>query len=255
MLAIVAAVKEEIKDYVRRGKFQVEARDGPRRFYLSPSHPEVVVVEGGVGRSKAQEATRQLIDRYEPDFIVSAGFAGGVQPGFSPGDLVVCDRFLCLEGSPSTWTAGAANERATNDLAATNGVLDRSELEEEYQFRGCLSVPAIVSSSSTKEWIGVTFPVSVVDMESYWVNETAAEHGIAHVGVRAVLDPMEQSLPAFVASSMNDTGARRVVRAISTLASRPWEAPSLFGLAMKVSVASGSLGSFLIALKPGQVNA
>ena len=97
MRAIVAAFREEIRDYLKRGKFRVADRDDSLRFYYqSRLVPEVVVVEGGPGKQRAVDATEQLIERYNPDLIISAGFAGSVQEGIKTGDLFICDRLLSM---------------------------------------------------------------------------------------------------------------------------------------------------------------
>ena len=73
-------------------------RSGYLSYYLSKKHPDVVLVEGGIGRQRASEATRQLAERYELELIVSAGFAGGVQEGLSTGDVCLCERVMSIAG-------------------------------------------------------------------------------------------------------------------------------------------------------------
>jgi len=101
-----------------------------------------------------------------------------------------------------------------------------------------------------KAWIGATFPVGIIDMESYWVSEVAVAHGIRHMIVRSVLDPLEQTLPAFVGKAVDDESKRRWTHAVRYLATNPTHMPRLVRLAMQTRVARASLGRFLGGLAP-----
>ena len=249
MLGIISAFEEEVKDYLKRRDFRVVAREDSLRFHRSPSEPEVVVVAGGVGRRRAEMATRQLMERYSPDRIVSAGFAGGVKAGLSPGDLFVCDRVLSIEGPAAFWTAQDAKVSSEGQrIHLDNLIPNTSSADQPYALCGCLSVPYFISSISMKAWIGATFPVTIIDMESYWVSETAAALGVPNIVVRSVLDPMDQMLPDFVGDAVEDGSRPGWERAVKHIISKPAETPKLFHLANQVKVAGESLGAFLVRL-------
>ena len=241
MLAIVAAFKEEVHSYLKRGGFGLVDRDESVRFYQRKSDSRVVVAEGGAGRGGAQEVTRRVIEAYHPDFIVCAGFAGGVRRGLRPGDLFVCDRLMSIDGPTFSWQPASARELPPRDLDSE--VLDG--LRGDYARCSCLSVPWFVPSGSTKGWIGETLPVSIVDMESYWVSETAASLDIPHMVVRSVLDPVEQTLPAFVSRAVREGDGRKWTSALSYALRRPADLPALLRLPAQVRVASISLAEFL----------
>ena len=249
MLAIVAAFHEEVKDYLKRGHFQVAARDDYLRFYQSSSGPQVVV-EGGLGRERAEEATRQLIDRYKPGFIICAGFAGAVREGIKVGDLFICDRLMSIDGPAPLWRSEDVKEHSIDNAALVDnlvkGQTDPENAHQEYALGGCLSVPELVPSRSTKEWIGSTFSVDIIDMESYWVSEIAAAHGIPHAVVRSVLDTMEQTLPVFVGAAVHK--GKRWGHAVKYMLANPTEAPKLITLASQARIARASLGRFLATL-------
>jgi len=251
LLAIVVAFKEEVKDYLRRHNFKLVAHDKPLRFYESRQEPEVVVVDGAFGRRRAEEATREIVQRYRPDYIVSAGFAGGTRKGLRPGDLFICNRLMTMEGPASLWGVESLNEKPPLEVALPQWVIERDEPDrEEIEYGGCMSVTQLVPSSHMKEWIGTTYSVSVIDMESYWVSETAASYGVPHVVVRSVLDPLEQTLPKFVSDTVSDEDPHRWRRAITYLATHLSETPKLLRLPQQVNAASASLDRFLAQLAP-----
>ena len=252
MLAIIAAFKEEVNEYLKRGDFRVVARHESLRFYQRPTDSSLVLVEGAVGRQRAEEATRQVIERYGPDFIVSAGFAGGVHPDVRLGDLFICDRLIAVEGPAALWRLDTLKERPPMDLSHLERLTDGEHAYQEYARCGCLSVSEFVPSSSMKAWIGTTFGVSIIDMESYWVSKIAVAHDIPHLVVRSVLDTAKETLPAFVGDTVRGEIVRRWVRAVKYMVSRPTEAPSLIRLATQVKVAGKSLSDFLAALDTTQ---
>jgi nucleoside phosphorylase len=202
-----------------------------------------------VGGRSAQEATTDLLERFDPDLIVSAGFAGGVRTGINTGDLFVCDRLMSLEGPPAYWRSGDARERISDYRPSPEEIFDRVDgAYQEYALGGCLSLPQFVTSSSMKSWIGSSFPVSIIDMESYWVSQEAESHGIPSMAVRSVFDPVEQSLPTFVGDTVQEEGAGILRRAMKYILANPVETPRLISLAGQVKIARASLAEFLMAL-------
>lgn len=249
MLAIIAAFKEEVEGYLKSAGFRVTDQDNAIRFYQSSSVPDVVVAEGGVGRQQAEVATEMIIKRYSPSLIICAGFAGGVKEGAGVGDLFICDKLYSLEGPAPFWSRESATEKSLADAVVIDRLLqDSGELEQGYEVSGCLSVPDLASGSSMKDWIGTSFPVSIIDMESYWVSEVAAAKGVRHVVVRSVSDPLEQTLPAFVSDVVSETRSPRWTRAAGYLLKRPLEARTLMRLAKQTRMAKNSLGKLLTIL-------
>ncbi len=50
---------------------------------------DVVIVQSGIGKVAAALATAILIDRFQPDYIVNTGSAGGFEPSLKVGDIVI----------------------------------------------------------------------------------------------------------------------------------------------------------------------
>lgn len=57
----------------------------------------LVVGEGGMGTVSAGAAAQLLIDRYEPDYLIFSGIAGGLNPGLQVGDIVLGGQLHYLE--------------------------------------------------------------------------------------------------------------------------------------------------------------
>ena len=244
MLAIVAALKDEISEYLSRGQYRVTVTDGRLRIYQSELLPDVVVSEGGVGRELSQKGTLQLVERFRPDMVISAGFAGGAMTGANTGEGFFCDRLVAVDGPLFLWEKSEAVEYLDH------GLLDRIRANipggaAENQVCACLTVPQFISNSSMKAWLGSTFEVRLIDMESYWVAEAVAALGIPIGVARCVLDPVDQTLPEFVGGAVNDGKGHGFDKAIKYLARRPGEAPKLIRLSRQAKTAGESLSGLL----------
>ena len=249
MLAVVAAFKEEINDYLKSGGFQVADKSESLRIYRSSRASNVVVAVGGVGKERAQAAAKQLIESYRPECVLSVGFAGGVQSGLNPGDLFICDRLISIEGPAAFWRVDNTQELPPMPVTSLDMLTwDADDTRQKYASCGCLTVPQFASSSSMKAWLGSVFPVSIIDMESYWVAETAVSYGVPHVVVRSVLDPVDETLPPFITETVGDGGVRTWERALRYVVSKPTGTPKLIGLAARVRAAGASLSDLLADL-------
>jgi len=80
VIAIVVAIREELSTFVSRNKFvPAEQIDINQCIFQSELIPDVVLMESGIGKSNAENATKIILDRYKPSLLISAGFAGSVK--------------------------------------------------------------------------------------------------------------------------------------------------------------------------------
>lgn len=240
MIAIVAAIRDEVAGFLATGGYRESAKQGAVSHYASARWPDAAVVIGGAGRDRAEAATHEALQVYEPDLVVSAGFAGGIAPGFLVGDVVLCDKVWASEGT----------QEGDVSLNSMEGIPERwlNEISGLQRRGGCVSVTELAASSEVKRELGKKHPADVVDMESYWVTETAARAGVSSIVVRSVLDPVERTLPALVADLIGSGTAGRWLRGLAYVAARPWSVPDLLTLARETAVARDALGGMLEAI-------
>ena len=244
LLAIVAAFKDEISEYLGRGGYRVTVTEGRLRIYESELIPRVVVLEGGVGKELSQRGTRAIVERFRPDMVISAGFAGGAMTGANTGEAFFCDRLVAVDGPLYLWEKSEAVEHLDQEL------LDKVRANipggaAEYQLGACLTVPQFISNSSMKAWLGRTFEVRLIDMESYWVSEAARGSGVPQLAVKVMLDPVEESVPSFVGATLSRGRAYRALRGAAYLARNPMEAQRVFRLIRQVKRSRTALANFL----------
>ena len=248
-LAILAAFRSEIGEYLRRGGFREVSRSaGGLRFHRSESHPRVVAVEGCLERGAAREGARAAASRFGAEMIVSAGFAAGTKSGLRSGNALVCDRVVAVDGPAFAWRRGSAPEIRPDPALLERTLAQTGADGAEYATGGCVTVPQFVANSSMKAWLGRAFDASALDMESYWVAEESAAAGLPWIAVRAILDPVEQDVSRFVGDTLRDGRYRRGIRAVRHLSARPSDAPGLVKLAAQVKRCGGELAEFLTRL-------
>ena len=251
MIAIVFALKDEVRELFKWHPFEPLQGGGLPHFYESGEQEDLILVEGGVGKDRAEEATRRVIEEYNPRALVSVGFAGGVSPDMYPGELLLCHRLYSVTGPPALWSpkdVAEPVEVGESLLQTVTEALDEAGLR--YRHTDCLSVTHLVSHIPLKRWIGANFQVGIIDMESYWVSKIASEHGIPSLAIRSVLDPLEVSLPSFVGQTVDAGGKGAWVRAARYVAARPDKIPSLIRLSTEAREARESLVEVLVHALP-----
>ena len=247
-LAIIAAFRSEIGDYLRRGGFREVARSGGLRFHRSESVPRVVAVAGCLERAAAREGVRAAASQFGAEMILSAGFAAGAKSGQPSGSALICDRLISVDGPAFAWSRESARE-IRPDPALLNRTLSRMGATAlGYGIGGCVTVPQFVANSSMKAWLGRVFDASALDMESYWVAESAAEARLPWMAVRSILDPVEQDVSRFVGDTLRDGRIARGLRAARHLSSRPSDAPGLVKLSRQVKKCASALADALTRL-------
>ena len=251
MLAVVAAFRQEIGEFLNSGGFRESERVGRLRFYTSRAIPGVVIVEGGFGRDGATESVRGAIATFAPDAIICAGFSAGATKGQETGEVVVGRRTvapLTAGGPPCAWLEDDARSIETERRAldwVRNALADSNAT---CAVASCLTAPTFVSDPAMKRRLGNTFGVSAIDMESYWAIEEATRLGVPCVPIRAILDPVEQSVSPLVGDTLGDTPTRRALRSAGYIATHPGEARGLLRLAGQVKLAGKSLSDLLTQL-------
>ena len=246
MIAIIAALKEEVHSLLKHLGLHAQNQGDFPRFYEGEAENKVVVVEGGIGKSRAETATIRVIEEYHPEVIISAGFAGGAKEGPHPGDLILCQRLYSLEGAPAFWHSSSVE----GILESNGNLLDigAEALRDaglSYQCGVCLTVPQFIAGAPLKQWIGDNFQVDVIDMESYCIARVAQERGISFLAVRAVLDPAEESMPTFVGETVAAQGRESRIRAIRYAIARPAKIPAVLRLSRQAQAAQEALSQAL----------
>src|SRR2546425_1217144 len=121
MIAILVAVKQELRPILRRARAEHIVRQAHLDFHEGTlAGQPVALLALGIGKECARIAAEMTIRCYRPDLIISAGFGGGLAEDVKAGDIVIGTEVLDL------WedTGEEVRCRSTNRLARPSGIDD-----------------------------------------------------------------------------------------------------------------------------------
>ena len=179
----------------------------------------------GAGGEAAGRATRLLIDGHRPRVIVSAGFAGGLDPALARGSVVYPRRSINHRGGPPIAVAAAGQGSAAAAAGSAAGsATSHGDLT-------IVSVDTVVTTAAAKRDLAAATGASLVDMETYAVATAAHAAGLPCVSIRVISDDASQDLPKEIAALVQpQSGMRRLGAALAGIGRRPRAALDMWQL-------------------------
>jgi adenosylhomocysteine nucleosidase len=248
-------MREEAQAVLKAGAWRpLPAASSAEALYeTGEARGKALLAVSGIGRSAARATGRWLLEHHRPTAVLSLGFAGGLQPGLRPGELVVAERILsCRPGATSEARESAREETLVGDaVEADASLLERTlrslgDMGIPHRVGVCLTATGPVAQPADKERLWRATGALAVDMESYWLAGVCREEGVPFLAVRVVLDPQEAPLPPF-AVALGQAGGR-LLRIVQVML-RPWRVPRLVALAGGLAAAKRSLAAFAAAFR------
>ncbi len=226
-LSIEAApLKARLEDVVsiRAAGFSVQ--------YGSLREQRVAVAVSGSGRESAARATEALIDAHRPDWLVSAGFAGGLHPDLRHHDILMVDHLVDPRG-----------ERLSIDLKIDPDSLAASE---GLPAGRRLTVDSVVRLPEQKELLGRQHAALAVDMESFAVAEVCRRRQVRFLAIRVITDPVDEPLPPDIEQLLTQkTPAAQLGAAAGAIWRRPASFKDMVRLRENSQQAARRLAKFL----------
>ncbi len=233
-LGIVFALDEETKGLRRvLGQSRATAIKGRCADTWHMSGMNIAVSVSGVGREKSEAAVEAMISA-GADWIISAGFAAGVDERADVGDIIIARRVLLADVpnaepiSCSEFIARAAPPASSMGYAIYHGDLATTD--------------SIITSASDKEAIHRATGAIALDMESYAAAAVCQKRGVPFAAIRSISDTSKQNLPYGIEklAGMNAITDRAIF-----VASRPSLWDPLLNLRRQAQAASHNLGDVL----------
>ena len=250
MLAIVAAVKEEISPVLKSGNFN--AFDGPDGTLSYQGELEsgasAIIMASGMGKERSEAATQWLVRQHKPTLIVSVGFGGGTKPAIVTSTIVISTTVSLLKGTPLEWSLPVELESLEADAGWASVARMAVELNGiDFAHGPIITVPIVARSPGMKEWLGEKFGVYSVDLESYWVAKVATDARIPFLGIRVIVDSVDMTLPELVSQMPLTPSGGRTGKALSYALKSPRNITELTRLGRTSSKAGTHLAEFLAA--------
>ncbi len=188
----------------------------------------VALAQSGMGPNFAARATQALIDGHAPEWIISAGFSGALQPEMRVGDIVVGDAII---------DASAAE-------LAIDLKMERNPATGLHVGR-LLSVDRMIRTVDEKRSLAMQHSAIAVDMESFAVAQVCRRSKTRFLAVRVISDDLSADLPAELLSVVGSSGTVRLGAVAGALFKRPGSARDLWRLREQGMAAAERLAKFL----------
>ncbi len=173
MIAITFALPQESQDFIKAlrgarlgGHGSVVGRIGAR---------EVVIAHTGVGLASAEACARELLEAHRPEFVLSAGYAGGLDPTLAVGDILIATNF----SSPPL-------------LEAARAILGA---EPRQHFGGLTSQSSVAETVAAKTQLAGETGALGVDMETAALAAGCVSAGVPLLSIRVISDAAGDPLP------------------------------------------------------------
>jgi adenosylhomocysteine nucleosidase len=231
-VGIVAAMPMEVADLLS-GLKKVSKYQSVAIPVIEGEHAGkiVAVAIAGMGRAAAARATEVLIAGHRPRWLISAGFAGALNPVYARNDLVLVREVIDREES-------AYPVSIPPKIGAMTGL--------RHAPGRLLTVDRVVLRAAEKEELHRTYQADLVDMETSAVAGICAQRGCQFLSIRIISDDAHADLPDEVASVMNPSGVYRVGATLRSLWRRPGSLRDFWLLYEHSIEAAGQLSKFVL---------
>jgi len=214
-VAVIAALEREVWAFVKNWPTVRHSYDN--RDFKFFENVGTVVVCGGIGPDAARRAAEAAIDIYHPLVLISAGFAGALNPALEVGHTFTARHVIdALDGSRSDSGSG----------------------------RGVLLSFSDIADVEQKAKLGVAYGADAVDMEAAAVARSAEAHGIKFLACKVISDTSRAALPP-ITQFVGSDGKFHVLKFLSYVALRPWLWGKVRRLASDSALAARRLGAAL----------
>lgn len=219
-VAVVAAMARELAPLLRGVRSQQV--DGIEFFELN----DAVIAVSGVGRKAAGHAAEELIQRYSPAVLISAGLVGALTPKLKVGDVVEVKEVVDAD-------TGAKFETGHGDAMLVTG--------------------SAVAGPADKPIEAQRWNADIVDMEASAEAAVADRHGIEFMVLKAVSDEVNFAMPP-LGKFVSDQGKFETLRFLAWVSIRPKWWSAVRQLNVNSNLAAANLSATLAHLIEERVN-
>jgi adenosylhomocysteine nucleosidase len=230
-VGVVAAMGVEV-GFLTDRLTKVRKYSGPRHTVIEGecAGKLIAVIVAGLGRAAARRGAELLLDGHRPRVLISAGFAGALDPALARNSIVLADEILDLED----------HRYAIDVLMSPEDPAPRARCGK------LLTVDRIIRTAAEKAELRARFGADMVDMESSGVAALCAERSIKLRSIRVISDEAGVDLPPEIATLMTKTGSYQVGAALRAIWNRPSRLKDLWVLNEHAHEAADRLAAFLV---------
>jgi adenosylhomocysteine nucleosidase len=191
VIALLGALREELSNVVKdMAVTRHTSHSGWRMFEGIYSDKKIVLVQTGMG-SHAEQATQYLLEHFQITALVSFGFGGALTANLAIGDLILCQNFYQSDHLDHQYSLASDPELLKTAVRVMH------DKPVGWFVGDGLTVSKLVCYPGERAMWNKIYNAKVVDMESFWIAEIAAQGKVPFLGVRAISDRYNERLPPF----------------------------------------------------------
>ncbi len=192
-----------------------------------------VVRLSGAQPARAESEVRALIDAGCTG-ILSFGVCGALDPRYRPGDLIVADAVVAPDG-----TRMACDQAWSARLAKVLDTMPRAIQGSDNVVGAGMKSRAFAATQA-----------AAVDMESHIAVKLAAQYGLPFAVLRAVADPADMDIPAWIFKTVQNDGSISLPAVLGGVLIHPLQVGALIALGNANKLAMASLSGAVVRLGP-----
>jgi adenosylhomocysteine nucleosidase len=191
MFCIFAALEAEIRGLkkriiITRTRIRQDCRISEGRL----AGNSVLLILTGIGEKRAKAAAQYVLENFPVDALVSSGFAGALNDKLNVGDIAIYNHLLC-QCTREDFADGALQVDPALLKQCTKSA---RECGVPGLIKQGISISRVCAAPREKAKLGRDSGADVVDMESFWICQIAAERNVPFIAVRAISDSLEDDL-------------------------------------------------------------
>jgi len=243
-IAILGAVSEEIAGIKREINIYDRVRlDKSEAWFGKYQGRNIVLVRTGVGRKRAQNATQQVIDKFNPEVIISMGYAGALTEGLNVGDMFVASTILSPESDSTSFEMDDPKNLKWLELAKKTPPPENVKLK----IGRLITVDMVVHTPKAKKELGSRFRAEAVEMETLEIALLTRVNQIAFISIRGISDAVNHEL-IDCSSFLGSDGELSKLRAGWYVLTHPKSLKNAFSLRSNTQIATQNLTDFISRL-------
>lgn len=181
-----------------------------------------VVAVSGVGKVNAAICTQTMCLKYNPDFIINSGVAGGLEKTLNICDVVVADAVIQHDmdtsplGDPVGFISGIDMVEIPTDKNISEKLFDASSENGIHTLTGkIVSGDQFINSAEKKKYLVDTFGAFACEMEAAAIGHVAYKNNIPFCILRSISDNADGSSHLSYTEFV-DAAAKNLVKVMKT---------------------------------------
>lgn len=196
-IGIIGAMEEEVKSLIEEMEVSEKIAKAKMIFYSGNiNDKEVVIVTSGIGKVNAAVCAQILVDKFDVNYIINVGIAGGIGENIYPGDIVIASDLVQHDIDTSIFgdRIGQIPRLEVFDFKCNENLIKAAqkacdEIEGINNFTGrIVSGDQFIADVSKIKWLNEEFNALACEMEGASIAHVAYLNDVPFIIIRSISD-------------------------------------------------------------------